>query len=77
MKTKKNYWRIDGDNNIFNTLKDAKHHVWLGYTPRERIINLDQQSIYHVINGDVVSYVEMKTTDDGEVRYGRVKKSPW
>lgn len=70
----KNYWQIDGDNNIFATLSDAKHHVWLAYTPNERKAYLRNTQITHVVNEEVVSTVKIKIDDNGKESYGRAIK---
>lgn len=32
---RKSTYRIDGDNNMFATLREAKHHIYVAYTARE------------------------------------------
>lgn len=70
----KRYWQIDGDNNIFATLSDAKYHIWLAYTPDERKKYLRNTQITHVINEQIFSTVEIRISDSGKPSYGRVIK---
>lgn len=65
------YYRIDGDNNTFPTLKDAKHHCWLAYTPRERRKYLNGSEIYQVRGDEVTSTTPIRVDDDGNLTYGR------
>lgn len=32
----KKYYIIDGDNNVFDTLRAAKYHIEIAYTPEEQ-----------------------------------------
>lgn len=70
----KNYWTIDGDNNIFRTLRDAKHHIWIAYTPNECKKYLNGCMICRHIGGEIVSSVTIRVNEEGKVTYSRVKK---
>lgn len=72
------YWQIDGVNEIFRTLKDAKHHIWFAYTPAERIKYLSGSSITHWIGEEIVSTVAITLRDAGTLtHYGKVTKLDW
>lgn len=70
----KKYWQIDGDNNIFETLEEAKYHVWVAYTPDERKKYLRNTQITHVTNEQIISTVDIRISDSGEPSYGRAIK---
>lgn len=72
--TKSNYWTIDGCNDAFKTLDDAKYHCEIAYTEHERIKYLRNCEIIHVVNEEVVSSVTIKLTEDGKLSFGRIKK---
>lgn len=64
----KNYWNIECDTNEFATLKEAKKHIWLAYTDKERK-QLDNETITHVVNGVVVGLVVIYVNDEGKATY--------
>lgn len=70
----KNYYQIDGENEQFKILHDAKHHVWIAYTPKERIRELTGTCINHVRNGDVVSITPIYVDENGSYSFGRTIK---
>lgn len=67
------YYRIDGDNNVFSTLRDAKHHVWVAYTQNERRKYLSDACIYKIINDDVVTMTPINVTNDS-YSFGKTKR---
>lgn len=62
MKT--THYRIDGVNHIFRTMADAKHHVWVAYTQRERRMYLRDCMICKIVNEEVVSMTPIIVEDD-------------
>lgn len=68
------YWQIDGDNNIFRTLRDAKHHIWNAYTLNECKKYLNNCNICRFVGGEIVSSVTIRVSEKGEVTYSRAKK---
>lgn len=59
------YYRIDGENEIFRSLRNAKHHVWLAYTKDERKKYLNGSSIVKIENDEVVTMTPIIVTEDG------------
>lgn len=68
------YYIIDGNNNVFSTLRDAKFHIWCAYTAKERIKYLQDATICKVHNDEIVSYTPIRIDEDGNVTYGKTKK---
>ena len=62
MKT--THYRIDGVNEMFRTMADAKHHVWVAYTQRERRMYLRGCMICKIVNEEVVSMTPIIVEDD-------------
>lgn len=58
------YYQIDGDNNIFRTLKAAKDHIWIAYTQNERLKYLRGASITKVVNDEAVTMTPIIVTTD-------------
>lgn len=71
---KRNYYQIDGVNENFETLYDAKHHVNIAYTAKERIRELKGTYISHVRNEDVVSITPIYIDENGSYSFGRTVK---
>jgi hypothetical protein len=71
---KNNYWTIDGINEAFESLKDAKWHVEIAFTNNERVKWLTNTSISHIVNGEVVSTVKINIDSDGGFKFGRIEK---
>ena len=67
----KQYYSIDGDNNVFPTLREAKWHCSFAYTPRERVRYLQDTCITKVVKDEVVSYTRIKVSESGALSYGR------
>lgn len=59
------YYIIDGVNERFRTLKNAKHHIWVAYTQRERFKYLYDAYICKVVNDEVVTVTKINVTTDG------------
>ena len=53
-------YTIDGCNEMFLTLQEAKKHIWLAYTPKECIKELTDTCIVGWKDGEVHSFDEMK-----------------
>lgn len=66
-------YRIDGENQVFDTLKDAKHHVWIAYTQQERIKYLMGGCIYGIRNDECVTTTAIIVGRDG-YRFGKTEK---
>lgn len=66
-------YRIDGENQVFDTLKDAKHHVFVAYTQQERIKYLMGGCIYGIRNDEYVTATAIIVGRDG-CRFGKTEK---
>lgn len=73
-KNPNNYWSIEGDNYMYDTLSDAKYHCDIAYTPKERVKYLKGTYINHVVNGETFSCVEIKVDENGKLSFGKVEK---
>lgn len=73
-RQRKNYWAIDGDNNIFDTLSEAKYHCDIAYTPKERIKYLNNTEIYQIKNNELYSTVTIHTDDEGNLSFSKPNK---
>lgn len=69
MKTE---YRIDGDDNRFRTLRNAKHHIWLAYTDKERQ-SLDGSYIIKSEDNKDVTMTPIIVTADG-YSFGKTKR---
>lgn len=58
-------YQIDGDQNVFRSLRAAKHHVWCAYTQEERLKCLNDASIVRIENEEVVTRTPIHVTTDG------------
>lgn len=58
-------YQIDGDSNVFRSLRAAKHHVWRAYTQEERLKCLNDASIVRIENDEVVTKTPIHVTTDG------------
>ena len=58
-------YQIDGDNNVFRSLRAAKHHVFLAYTQEERIRYLNNIDIIRFENDIAVTRTRIYVTTDG------------
>lgn len=69
------YYQIDGVNELFATLKDAKFHIYVAYTDKERAKYLPESSaIYKVVNGDVKTFTPLFVDDNGKYKFGKTVK---
>lgn len=66
-------YRIDGENQTFKTLKDAKYHIWFTYTDNERIKYFGKETCYIIgYHGDeIISHTEIKVSDTGKLSFGK------
>lgn len=58
-------YQINGDNNVFRSLRAAKHHVFLAYTQEERIKYLNNADIIRYENDMAVTRTSIYVTTDG------------
>jgi hypothetical protein len=58
-------YQINGDNNVFRSLRAAKHHVFLAYTQEERIKYLNNTDIIRYENDMEVTRTRIYVTTDG------------
>lgn len=58
-------YQIDGDSNVFRSLRAAKHHVWCAYTQEERLKYLRNTDIVKIVNDAVVTRTPIHVTTDG------------
>ena len=58
-------YQIGGDNNVFRSLRAAKHHVFLAYTQEERIRHLNNTDIIRFENYVAVTRTRIYVTTDG------------
>lgn len=65
------YYQIDGDNNMFATLREAKHHVYVAYTERERVKYLRGSNIVCVRDGEVRTVTPINIDNEGRYSFGR------
>ena len=70
-------YRIDGENETFSTLKDAKYHIWFAYTNNERIRYFGKEPSYIVgidRKDEIVSITEIKVDDKGKESFGKTMR---
>ena len=58
-------YQISGDNNVFRSLRAAKHHVFLAYTQEERIKYLNNTDIIRYENDMAFTRTRIYVTTDG------------
>lgn len=68
------YYTISGVNQQFKTLKDAKYHVYIAYTPNERIKYLNDSEIVGVKNENIFSSTTINIRDNGAYTFGKTIK---
>lgn len=68
----KSYWYITNQPYHYKTLKSAKNDILLNFRPFERIRFLRGQSIDHIENNRVKSYVKISVDKHGRVTFSRV-----
>lgn len=67
-------YTIDGCNEMFLTLQEAKKHIWLAYTPKECIKELTDICIVGWKDGEVHSLTAIRVNKNGKVSYSRTVK---
>lgn len=67
-------YTIDGCNEMFLTLQEAKKHIWLAYTPKECIKELTDTYIVGWQGENVHSLTAIRVNEYGEISYGRTVK---
>lgn len=70
----KSYYQIDGVNELFKSLYAAKHHVYIAYTPKERIREISGTCITHVKRDEVISMTPIRISEIGAYSFGRTIK---
>lgn len=68
------YYIIDGINETFATLKDAKFHVYVAYTDKERAKYLRDTNICKVVNGETSTVTDILVDDNGKYKFGKTVK---
>lgn len=68
------YYQIDGVNGLFATLKDAKFHIYVAYTDKERAKYLPSSKITKVVNRQAVTYTPVIVDDNGKYKFGKTVK---
>ena len=58
-------YQIDGDDNVFRSLRAAKHHVFLAYTQEERMNQLNNTDIIRFENDIAVTRTRIYVTTYG------------
>lgn len=58
-------YRIDGCNEDFRTLRNAKHHIYIAYTQEERLRELKGASILKIVNDKIMTATPILLTNDG------------
>lgn len=71
---KKKYYQIDGVNEVFNTLKNAKWHIYVSYTDKERAKYLRDANICKVVNGETSTVTPIIVSDNGKYKFGKTVK---
>lgn len=63
---------IDGENTVFRTLSEAKYHVYIAYTPKERIKYLNEACIVGFDKKDEYrSYTPIMIDEEGGYSFGK------
>lgn len=68
------YYQIDGINETFATLKDAKFHVYVAYTDKERAKYLRDTNICKVVNGETSTVTPILVDENGKYKFCKTKK---
>ena len=58
-------YQIDGDDNVFRSLRAAKYHVFLAYTQEERMNQLNNTDIIRYENDVAVTRTRIYVATDG------------
>ena len=63
---------LDGENNVFRKLSEAKYHIYIAYTKNERIKYLNEACIVGFDKKDEYrSYTPIKIDDEGGYSFGK------
>lgn len=68
------YYEIDGINETFATLKDAKFYVYVAFTDKERAKYLRDANICKVVNGETSTVTPIIVSDTGKYKFGKTVK---
>lgn len=68
------YYQIDGVNELFATLKDAKYYIYVAFTDKERAKYLPSSKITKIVNEQAVTYTPVIVDDNGKYKFGRTIK---
>lgn len=71
---KNRYYQIDGVNEVFATLKDAKFYVYVAFTDKERAKYLRDTNICKVINGETSTVTAILVDENGKYKFGKTVK---
>lgn len=67
------YYKIDGVDDKFRSLRNAKRHVWIAYTHSERVKDLSGMRILKIVDDEVKTITPIIVTCDG-YSFGRTMK---
>lgn len=70
---RKNYYQIDGVNEMFHTLKEAKFHVYVAYTDKERAKYLRDKNICKVVNGETSTVTPILVDESGKYKFCKTR----
>ena len=68
------YYEIDGDNNRYPTLRAAKWHCEVAYTPNERKRYLNGCNICKIVKEELRTITPIYVGDNGVLSFGRTFK---
>lgn len=68
------YYQIDGVNELFATLKDAKYYIYVAFTDKERARYLRDTNICKVVNGKTSTVTPIIVSDTGKYKFGKTVK---
>ena len=58
------FYRIDGEEQKFRSLRNAKHHIWIAYKQNERLL-LHGSNIIKFKNDKIETITSIYVTEDG------------
>jgi hypothetical protein len=58
------FYRIDGEEQKFRSLRNAKHHIWIAYNQNERLL-LHGSNILKFKNDKIETMTPIYVTEDG------------
>lgn len=58
------FYRIDGEEQKFRSLRNAKHHIWIAYKHNERL-RLNGSNIIKFKNDKIETITPIYVTEDG------------